>query len=444
MELAVTCESLQYVVVINYMSLRTSRAPGVAMLTAHQKVKILEILWGFKVVHLKTSLGIPEHKQSNSVSRMLDVVTPNDTLLDMLVGGLLTIDAERRPPDVDREALAQIFKETDAYNSVVQLAAFAGRGTGNGGGAANGKDAETTAGRKEEGEESDGFIERHIIGLPAGALRSHAERAFPRILGISRLEDATEIVSRCSFLYRLGALPDEDVPAGNSDICDLKYRTAEPTYVIRRVPGVFHYDPRNPRRMVYEENYIERLAGWPALTEDSSTYKARAYVYAQERFLTVFSRDEDANYKSAPSLMQLNWHRFELNSNRRKAKDADLISGILACGSDLPEAEPAPTAYRTIVRLLPPTATWDVVKRLSQTVRIDECEMGDSGKTLLFKGVDHLGCEDDDPASLKRPWSFYFEKLNVIRNPIDLLMCQAARYTPAAAPNGKASAIHPA
>lgn len=390
------------------------------MYNAFEKMTVLRDLWGFKQGDLQEYIA-PNATQPNGIRRQLEFNQLSQEKSDRLVRGLTSIECRVGPPNLDSERLSQIFQNGSDFEFFSYLAELSEDAKGDqrvafAGGASH---------ERARPQYDDSFIEREILGLTDGRLKAYGELAFPYLLGTRGQAETGGGSIRCSFLYRLGIVPMEGMTTTGTD-CDLKYRGSDPVYVIRRVPGKFEYQAEAPHRMSYYERYREQLEGEVTTT----LYEAQGYVYAQERFLTVFSRDFVESADATPSLMQLNWARFRDKQNLRYAEDRDLIPGVLAGASDVPEDHPVPTAYRTLVRLLPPQVQWEDIKDKSRTLRFTNIELASDEKTVVFDGMDRLGKEDDDPADLGRDWSFYFDRLNVIRNPIDLLMCQRSQYIP--------------
>lgn len=395
------------------------------MYTAFEKTTVLRDLWGFKQGDLKDYVA-PDSPQLNGVRRALDTSQLTKAKADQLVEGLMGIKHKLPPRNLDKDRLSSIFQRGSDFEFFSYLAELSDDANGRQPPAAT----EDTSRPPAALQQDDSFITEELFGLPDGKrdLEAHGRRVFPSIMGKRNLAELGESGSRCTFLYRLGVVPVADPLRDPSDF-DLKYQGLDPIYVIKRVPGIFRYSAETPHRLYYSEYYEERLEG--EATTPFIKAEAQAYVYAQERFLTIFSRDSVAAADATPSLLQLNWERFRVKASEN-TEDKDLIPGVLAGESDVPLANPVPTAYRTLVRLLPPEVEWKDIQDKSRTLRLTDCELAPDEKTYIFNGIDRLGKEEDDPAGLGRDWAFYFERLNVIRNPIDLLMCQRAQYIPPA------------
>ena len=272
--------------------------------------------------------------------------------------------------------------------------------------------------------------EDSLIGLPRNVLQGHLQRAFPTIMGGEDWISATEksaapkkTVVKCGFLYRLGmkAAPNNSDKHFEHGKDSLKHKLDSLNLVLRRIPARFEFDPQVPHRLRYFEDYEDRFF-IDRRTQKPTRFEADAYAYAFENFLTVFSKDKEPRVAQRLSLMHLDW------TQARQADD-DYVPGVVAMQADTRPTlnDVLPTAYRVLFRVAPGEQTWNNVRSKSATI-----ELKDSNEDGIINLSDtaHWGGEDDIPGAQAREWSWYFNRLNVIRNPIDLLVARKTVYRP--------------
>jgi hypothetical protein len=278
-----------------------------------------------------------------------------------------------------------------------------------------------------------------LVGLDEGSLNHYLNQAFPHIMGIGQLKarptlkDTTARLQTLLFMYRLGFhLPEEhDTLRFRKDGLKLVGDTLG--LVLRRIPARLVYEPGAPYRLKYEEYYEDELAG------ESDAFRADAFMYVFKNFATIISKDAGGGIDRRLSLVHVDWQRMKNNRD-------GFLPGVIATDSDCyPQADDvAPTAYRVLFARAPnnlktkgkagetngkgsqpsgPDGHWEILKQYSRSIKLK-----DSNKDGLIDLSDgaQWGVEDDLGATHPVGWVEYFNRLNVIRCPIDLHL---ARYT---------------